>query len=169
GTVNVSVGIWVPSSVTANIDYVYLTPAPSPSRPFTSNSAWNLLANFAPYRPESHPEISSVHWWVNREQFSSPLVYSSMADPLVAVATPSSWGRPAQTISVRIPVGVTGASGTDASLLVVDPAGTAHSFWKFSRTSNTTATAQSYGSTPVATGDGFIDPATGLNAGTRAC
>ena len=42
-----------------------------------------------------------------------------------------------------------------------------HSFYGFVRSSDTAATATAYGSTPL-DGDGFLDPATGLNAGTRA-
>lgn len=175
GTTYVFVGLWMPDGMTGHIDDVTMAssappppppPPPAPGRPFADSSAWNQPANHAPYTLEAHPELASVHWWVNREEYSFPLVVSSGSDPVVAVATAASWNRPAQTISVRIPAGVDGASGTDRSLQVTQD-GVTHSFWQFHRTSATTATAQAYGSTPL-TGDGFTDPVTQLNAGIRA-
>jgi hypothetical protein len=155
-------------SATVHIDDFSTTPGVQPARrPFANGSPWNVLAAALPLTLESHPELDDVHWWVNSGQYSFPVVNSAPADPAVAVSVPATWGRPAQTIHVKIPAGVTGATGTDAALQVNDMAGVSHSFWQFVRLTDTTATAQSYGATPL-DGDGFTDPATGLNAGIRA-
>ncbi|WP_456840053.1 hypothetical protein [Bradyrhizobium sp. USDA 4486] len=59
-------------------------------------------------------------------------------------------------MSVHVPAGATGAvgSGGDAPIIVVD-GDTVYNFWRFSRTSDTTATAQSYGEASVSTGTGW--------------
>jgi hypothetical protein len=170
-TMYVLVGVWPNGSgagATVYVDDYSTAPAVQPARrPFSPTSPWNTTLTDIPHTFETRPELQSMHWWVALESYSFQVVNSSPSDPMVAVGVPASWGRPAATINVRIPPGITGASGTDGSLQVNDPAGTSHSFWQFQRTSVSTATAQAYGSTPL-DGDGFTDPVTGLNAGIRA-
>lgn len=167
----VLVGVWpngTGAEATVNIDDFTTTSSVQPAlRPFANASSWNTLAEDLPSTLVIHSELDDVHWWVNLGQYSAPVVNSASGDPMVAVSGVASWGRPASTVNVGIPAGVTGAVGTDGHLQVNDPSGIAHSFWQFVRVTNTTATAQAYGSTPL-DGDGFTDPATGLNAGTRA-
>jgi hypothetical protein len=167
----VQVGAWPGGSgcgASVNIDdfatVVSIDPA---QRPFNTLSPWNSLVSLRPYTFQAHPELTSLHWWVNLESFSIPVVNSTSGDPLVTISIPVGWGRPATTLQLRIPAGVGGSNDTDGHLVVNDEFGISYNFYNFDRTSTTTATASSYGSTPL-DGDGFIDPATGLNAGTRA-
>jgi hypothetical protein len=75
---------------------------------------------------------------------------------LVAVSVPATWGWPAGTVNVRLATGVSGASGTDGEILIVDYSTMqVHNFWRFNRTSTTTATAESYARTNVETGSGW--------------
>jgi hypothetical protein len=151
-----------------NIDDFTTTASVQPARrPFANSSPWNVLTDDTPYSFVQHPELDDVHWWVNLNDYSIPVVNSAPGDPLVAVSVNASHGRPASVVNVRIPAGVTGAAGGDGTLQVNETNGISHSFWKFVRISTTTATAQAYGSTPL-DADGFTDPATGLNAGIRA-
>jgi hypothetical protein len=168
---HVLVGVWVNGAggdATVHIDDFTTVASVQPARrPFANSSAWNTLADDLPYSLEVEPSLDDEPWWVNLGEYGIPVVNSAPADPTVAVSVPASWGRPASVINVKIPAGVTGAAGDDGTLQVNDAGGVSHSFWKFVRTSTTTATAQAYGSTPL-DGDGFSDPATGLNAGIRA-
>jgi hypothetical protein len=66
-----------------------------------------------------------------------------------------------------MPAAANGANGTDGELVVID-GDIAYNFWQFNRTSNTTATASSYGSDNVVTGDGWGSKAPFLSAGTTA-
>lgn len=158
------------SDAIVNIDDFATTPSVQPARrPFANSSPWNVLADGIPYSFEEHPELDDDNWWVNLEEWSIPVVNSTPSDPMVAVTVSASHGRPATVVNARIPAGVSGAApaGGDGTLQVNETNGVSHSFWKFVRTSTTTATAQAYGSTPL-DADGFTDPATGLNAGIRA-
>ena len=153
-----------------DIDDFATTPSVQPARrPFANSSPWNALADDTPYSFDEHPELDDDHWWVNLGEWSIPVVNSAPGDPMVAVTASASHGRPATVVNVRIPAGVSGAppAGGDGTLQVNETNGISHSFWRFVRTSTTTATAQAYGSTPL-DADGFTDPATGLNAGIRA-
>lgn len=167
------VGIWVNGTAgdgIVNIDDFTTTASVQPARrPFANSSPWNVLADDTPYSFVEHPELDDVHWWVNLGEYSIPVVNSTPSDPLVAVTVSATHGRPATVVNVRIPAGVTGAppANGDGTLQVNETNGISHSFWKFVRTTNTTATAEAYGSTPL-DADGFTDPATGLNAGIRA-
>jgi hypothetical protein len=167
----VLVGVWPGGSgdgATVHVDDFSTTAGVQPARrPFANGSAWNTAAADLPLTFIPHSELDDVHWWVNAGEFSFPVVNSTPSDPTVAVSVAASWGRPAGIVSVRIPAGISGAAGTDGALQVNETNGISHSFWQFVRTSNTAATAQSYGSTPL-DGDGFTDPETGLNAGIRA-
>jgi hypothetical protein len=171
GALYVLVGVWVNGTTgdaIVNVDDFATTPGVQPARrPFASSSPWNVLAEDTPYSFDHHPELDDVHWWVNLTEWSIPVVNSAPGDPLVAVSVSASHGRPATVVNVRIPAGVSGAAGDDGTLQVNETNGISHSFWKFDRTSTTTATAEAYGSTPL-DADGFTDPATGLNAGIRA-
>jgi len=171
----VLVGVWVNGTgggEIVNIDDFTTTASVQPARrPFANSSPWNVLAADTPYSFVPHSELAGpgVHWWVNLNDYSIPVVNSAPGDPLVAVSVSASHGRPASVVNVRIPAGVTGAppAGGDGTLQVNETNGISHSFWRFVRTSDTSATAQAYGSTPL-DADGFTDPATGLNAGIRA-
>jgi len=169
----VMVGVWVNGTsgdAVVNIDDFATTPSVQPARrPFANSSPWNILADDTPYSFDEHPELDDDHWWVNLAEWSIPVVNSAPGDPMVAVTVSASHGRPATVVNVRIPAGVSGAppASGDGTLQVNETNGISHSFWKFVRTSTTTATAQAYGSTPL-DADGFTDPATGLNAGIRA-
>jgi hypothetical protein len=166
----VLVGVSVNGSSIVNIDDFATTASVQPARrPFANSSPWNVLADDTPYTFVEHPELDDPHWWVNRGEYSIPVVNSAPSDPLVAVDVPATHGRPATVVNVRIPAGVTGAEppGGDGTLQVNETNGISHSFWRFFRLSATTATAEAYGSTPL-DADGFTDPATGLNAGIRA-
>lgn len=145
-------------------------PAPAPSGtadvPFSAASPWNTpLATGTPWRDE--PRLRAEHWWVNYESYSIPVVRGSAGDPLVAVSVPASWGWPAGTLTLHVPVGVTGATGTDGALAVVSD-GVAYDFWQFQRADATHASAAAYAEASTATGTGFGTAHPFLGAGIRA-
>jgi hypothetical protein len=104
---------------------------------------------------------------LNYDQYSNPVVISSPSDPLVSVSVPDSWGWPAGTLQIRVPAGVTGAAGTDASLVIID-GDTAYDLWQFNRTSDTTATTSAQGRANIKTGTGWGTSSPFQGAGIRA-
>ena len=135
-------------------------------RPFAATSSWNMPiasnANFEKvgWRPGAR---FGVAW----SSYSPAIHVGSDADPLVSVEHPASWGRPANTLKIRIPVQADGASGTDGELLVID-GDAVHNFWQFKRLSADEATAQSYAATNVVTGNGWGSASPFLGAGIVA-
>jgi hypothetical protein len=151
------------------------TPAPAPSgtftlgmRPFTPSSSWNTtIPTTATYTNLNWPASTGFNYWVNWDQYSPSVYVGNSSDPLVQVSFPASWGWPASTIGIRIPIGVTGAAGTDGEILLLDGT-TVHNCWQFVRTSNTTGTCQAYGRTDLITGSGWGSKFPNLGAGIVA-
>jgi hypothetical protein len=134
-------------------------------RPFDASSPWNTpISPGVGWRDE--PALRAGHSWVNDEQFSIPLVRSAPTDPVVSVSVPSSWGWPGGTVQVRIPADVTGASGSDGALTVVD-GGLAYDFWQFRRFDAGHAGAAAWAAAWT-NGSGVGRPSPFLGAGIRA-
>jgi hypothetical protein len=134
------------------------------SAPFSSDSLWNQqVPTGATYTPLNWP--TSTGWNYAVGWSNVPVYVASSSDPVVQVSVPASWGWPGGTVSVHVPAGATGGSGTDAPAVIID-GDTVYNFWRFNRTSNTTATAQAYGEANVVTGTGWGSP--GLGAGIVA-
>jgi hypothetical protein len=141
------------------------------STPFSSTSAFNQQVNTgATYTQINWSTGGGVYeaTWANT---GFPVYVASSSDPVVQVSVPASWGWPGGTVSIHVPAGATGAPTSspnpDAPLIVIEPDGTVYNFWRFNRTSDTTATAQSYGEANVATGTGW-GSSNGTGAGTTA-
>jgi hypothetical protein len=130
------------------------------STPFSSGSLWNQQVN-------TGATYTSINWptstgWNYAATDLFPVYVASSSDPVVQVSVPETYGWPAGTVSVHIPVGATGGGGAgygsdpnpDNPIIVID-GDIAYNFWRFSRTSNTTATAQAYGEANVVTGTGW--------------
>lgn len=131
------------------------------SDPFSSASAWNQqVPTGATYTPLNWPTSTGYNYAVTWSHDSPPVYVASSSDPVVQISVPASWGWPGGTVSVHIPAGATGAPGgvgeqnPDAPIIVID-GDTVYNFWRFDRTSNTTATAQAYGEANVVTGTGW--------------
>lgn len=137
-------------------------------RPFAASSSWNTpIPSGASYTALNWPTSTGYNYWVNWDGYSPAIYMGSSADPLVQVSVPDSWGWPAQTIDMRLPIGATGAVGTDGELLAIDGT-TVHNCWQFVRTSNTTAKCSAYGRTDVITGSGWGSKSPFLGAGIVA-
>jgi hypothetical protein len=113
-------------------------------RPFAGSSPWNAPIGGVAWRDA--PELRNGHSWVNLENFSIPVVRSSGGDPLVGVSVPSSWGWPGGVVQVHIPAGVTGAAGSDGTLVVVD-GNLVFDFYQFNRSGPGSGSASSWAST----------------------
>jgi hypothetical protein len=147
------------------------------SAPFSSDSLWNQqVPTGATYTPLNWPVSTGYNYAVTWDHDSPPIYIASSSDPVVQVSVPASWGYPAGPVSLHIPAGATGAPGgvgeqnPDAPIIVID-GDTVYNFWRFDRTSNTTATAQAMGEANVITGTGWGNPNAvpgGLGAGTDA-
>jgi hypothetical protein len=133
-------------------------------RPFADSSPWNTPIGAVGWRDA--PQLRSGHSWVNLEAYSVPVAYGGGGDPVVAVAVPNSWGWPGGAVNVHIPEGVTGANGTDASLVVVDGS-VVFNFLQFRRTGPWSATASSWAATYIY-GSGWGRQSPFLGAGVRA-
>lgn len=117
-------------------------PAPAPTtttttRPFASSSFWNapLTAN-APIDPQSatyvaelQRQLTTVLPWINTTEYSSPVYTVPASQPTVPVildkATTDSQTvalRDAFAAGVPIPAGAQPAAGTDATMIVYQPA-----------------------------------------------
>src|SRR5947209_4983359 len=166
----VLVGVWVGGTgdgTTVNVDDFTTTVTVQPSvRPFANSSPWNVLASDLPLTLVQNSQLAAPHWWASNTQL--PVVNSSPGDLTVAVSVGAGFGRPATIISVRMPADTVGGNDGDHHLVVNETSGVSYNFYNFAHAAGaSTATASFYGSTPL-DGDGFVDPATGLNAGTRA-
>lgn len=160
----------VESSEASGGSYIQFNePIPQPpagGQPFAASSPFNkTIPSNATWRDEL--TIRDNYWWLNREQYSMPYAVAAPNDPLVQVDVPSSWGWPAGPISIRAPAGLTGDSGTDASI-VIRSDNTVCDFWQFSRKSDTYATAVAYACTDYVTGSGFGTQSPFKGAGIRA-
>jgi hypothetical protein len=83
------------------------------------------------------------------------------------VAIPYTWGWPAQTLAINVPAGVTGATGTDGEIIILDGT-TAHHCWQFKRTSSSTATCSAYARADVLADTGWGTKSPFLAAGIVA-
>jgi hypothetical protein len=137
--------------------------------PFSAASLWNIpIGANVTYTPMAWPANTGGNYWVNWDSYSAPVYVVSISDPEVSVSIPQPrGGYPAGTILVRIPKGATGAPGTDGELIVIDQ-NLVYSFWIFSRTDDTTATAQAYGISDVSSGTGWGNPSPTVFAGITA-
>ncbi|WP_212338473.1 hypothetical protein [Bradyrhizobium liaoningense] len=134
------------------------------STPFSSTSAWNqLVPTGATYTSLNWP--TATGWNYDVGWGNVPVYVASSSDPVVQVSVPASWGWPGGTVSLHVPAGGTGGIGTDGPVVIVD-GDIAYNFWRFNRTSTTTATAVSYAEANVVTGTGWGTP--GLGAGITA-
>ena len=135
-------------------------------RPFVASSSWNTpIASNATFEEIAWPV--GARFGVAWSSYSPAIHVSSAAGPVVSIEHPASWGRPAGTLSIRIPANADGAPGTDGELLVID-GDTVHNFWQFKRLSPETATARSYAATSLVTGDGWGRRSPFLGAGIVA-
>jgi hypothetical protein len=134
-------------------------------RPFNDASPWNTpIPASAGWRDV--PSLRSGNSWVADEAFSTPVVHSNAADPIVAVQVPATLGWPAGVVHLHIPAWVTGAAGTDGALVVVSD-GIAFNFWQFRRLDVGSATTSAYAASFLS-GSGFGRPSPVLGAGIRA-
>jgi len=134
-------------------------------RPFADSSPWNSpIPTGVGWRDE--PTLRAGPSWVNDESYSIPLVRSAPTDPLVAVSVPSTWGWPGGVAQVHVPSDVTGASGADGALSVVD-GGAVFDFWQFQRSDADHATATAWAATWL-NGAGVGRQSPFLGAGIRA-
>lgn len=138
-------------------------------RPFAASSSWNTPvragARFTKLAwPAAGPKAI---YWVNWDAYAPAVYVSKPSDPLVRVKIPPSWNWPAQNLPIRLPAGITGASGSDGEIVIID-GDVVHNMWQFTRTSPTTGTAVAYGRTSLTTGDGWGDPVTQRSAGIVA-
>lgn len=135
-------------------------------RPFASSSSWNTpIAPGATFTPLAWPKgaLFGVSW----DNYSPAIHQSEPSDSVVSVTYPSSWGRAAGTLQLRLPADADGAAGTDGELLVID-GDTVHNFWQFKRQLGDKATAQSYAAADLVTGSGWGRMSPPLGAGIVA-
>ncbi len=141
---------------------------PLPARPFAASSPWNTLIGTAIYTPLAWPAATGYNYSIAWDSYSPAVYEENTSDPLVAVAYDASWGYPAGTLNIHIPVGVTGAAGTDAELIVIGIDNNVYNFQGFDRTSNTTATASYLAWCNFTTSSGFGTYSPFLGAGVMA-
>src|SRR3954470_13493504 len=112
--------------------------------PFSASSSWNtLVPTDSSFTKLNWPGSTGYNYSVAWSSYSPAVYVASASDPVVQVSHPAGWGYPAGTVSVHIPAGVTGASGNDGELIVID-GDIAYNFWQFSRTGNNSATSSSF-------------------------
>ncbi len=151
------------------------TPTPVPSGnfvlgevPFAATSSWNTpISASAKYTSLNWPAATGYNYMVNWNRYSPAVYTGKSTDPLVQVSFPANWGWPASTIGIRLPVGVTGAAGTDGEILMID-GNTVHNCWVFKRTSDTTATCAAYGRADLVKSSGWGQKSPFLSAGIVA-
>jgi hypothetical protein len=113
------------------------------------------------------PKSTGYNYGVAWDSYSPAVYISKSTDPVVDVSMSAGWGYPGGIVKVRIPSGVSGASGTDGELLVIDGT-TVHNFWQFKRSGTNTASVSAYGRTDILTGSGWGTRSPFLGAGIVA-
>ena len=132
-------------------------------RPFLATSTWNTpVSASASYTPFSW--VNGAYYMFGWSKYSTAVYVTNPSDPLVTITTVASWGWPAETLSLHLPSGVTGAPGSDAELIIID-GNNVHNFWVFNRINDNSATAKAYGRTNLLTGDGWGKASPFLGAG----
>ena len=128
--------------------------------PFSAASLWNqAIRSGASYVRLAWPSPGATPG--NYEVTPQWGVYVAVdSDPMVSVDVPASWGWPAGPINIRVPAGVGGGGGGGSipdNAIVIISGDIVWNFWRFHRTSDTTATAEAYGKAHVTddTGWGF--------------
>jgi hypothetical protein len=119
------------------------TTAPVPSArdlaewPFSSTSPWNTpLGSGATYDTRAMVTLPATTPWINRGQYSVPVVRAAATDPLVTINVKA--GSHPGPVTLRIPADAAPAAGSDAHLVVISPDGTRSSeFWTLRLASNT--------------------------------
>ncbi len=134
-------------------------------RPFASSSPWNTPIGAVGWRDA--PELRAGHSWVNDESDSIPVVRSGPGDPSVTVSLPPSWGWPGGVVQVNIPFGVTGAAGSDHTLVVIQD-GIAWDFYNFTRTGPNSGSASAGAASYHDVGSGWGRANPFLGGGVRA-
>ncbi|HEY5797593.1 MAG TPA: hypothetical protein VIU82_21535 [Bosea sp. (in: a-proteobacteria)] len=138
------------------------------NRPFADSSSWNTpVSDTATFTKLGWPTPTGYNYSVSWDRYSPAVYVASSSDPIVQVTYPEGWGYPGGTVSVRMPAAANGAAGTDGELIIID-GDVAYNFWQFKRTSNTTATAVSFGAENAVTGDGWGSKSPFLSAGITA-
>ena len=138
------------------------------TRPFSASSSWNTqVSSDATFTKLAWPASTGYNYSVAWDSYSPAVYVASASDPLVQVTYPPGWGYPGGTVSVHMPAAANGAAGTDGELIVID-GDVAYNFWQFNRTSNTTASAASFGQENIVTGDGWGSKSPFLSAGITA-
>lgn len=132
--------------------------------PFTSASPWNLpIASSALFADDANIRGGSSN--INSTIWTTRIRQAKDTDPLVTCT-----GGNMGTFQLRVPVGVTSSNGSDGDLDIIGPDGHTHwDFYKFVRTSDTTATyvvCRQTDLSDVLTGTGW--GANGVWAGTTA-
>lgn len=152
------------------------TPPPPPPagswqlgmRPFTSTSSWNTpVPNSATYVNIGLPAATNSNYWVDWDNYSSPVYVGTSSDPLIAVTHPANWGYPAETVQMRIPAGAIAAAGDDGTLIIINGT-TVYNMWRFTWTGATTAYAEAYGKADAITSSGWGQASPSLSAGITA-
>ena len=151
------------------------TPPPPPSgqwqlgmRPFASTSSWNTpIPNNATYVDVGLPAATNSNYWVDWDNYSSPVYVGTASDPLISVTHPANWGYPAETVQMRIPAGAVAATGTDGTLIVINST-TIFNMWQFRWTGTATAYAEAYGKADAVTSSGWGQASPSLSAGITA-
>jgi hypothetical protein len=105
--------------------------------PFSSTSPWNTpLGSGAAYDARAVVTLPGTTPWINRAQYSVPVVRAAATDPLVTIDVKS--GTHPGLVTLRVPADAAPAAGTDAHLVVISPDGTRSSeFWTLDLTSHT--------------------------------
>lgn len=139
------------------------------TRAFSAGSPWNTpIGGGATYGGAlAFPTVGSFNYNVGNEVVIDVPLASA---PMVTVTAPAGWGWPANLggVSIPIDVGVTkNPTGGDGQVIVI--AGTTvWDLYFFTRTSDTTATAEAWAKTDIVTGTGFGQASPFLGAGTTA-
>jgi hypothetical protein len=109
--------------------------------PFASDSPWNVpLARSAQYQSASDAETqdlqSAHHGYVNSQQYSVPVYFTTSADPMATLSFPNGYidGAWVTNGSVKLPVppSAVASPGTDGDILLITPDhGTGYESWRF--------------------------------------
>lgn len=128
-------------------------------QPFASNSPWNYPMGSNAVYSSSGPIVSKMRDTspginINGSGWSIPIFQASASDPLRTFVVVSPYGLGSGTFQIRVPSNAAPATGTDGTLVIVDPSGLiSHEFFQAQKQADGSWRASTYAA-GVLTGSG---------------
>jgi hypothetical protein len=146
------------------------TPPPVEGAPlFAADSLWNTPKPQHAFAAGADDRLRSLSYGMNAGAYGHPITRSTAADPVHHIATPESWGWPAQdAMPVNMRDDAAPASGTDGHLCLLNADGRSVDMWQLHPTGSRSWRCAAYALHNWQTGTGWGSTSPWQSAGVTA-